>query len=268
MDPLPTINKAYVMTSQQETLPTTPILDSTAFAVAPGSTAGCGQQPQGRGSGRNGPRQQMLCTHCKKTNHTVDNCYFKYGFPPGYRTKEQTTTMNISHDSVVTAHKPPPSPAGCNSDSPMQISKEDYNQLMALLHSSKKESNTHSHSSLAISNSEQPHHVVSSMSQSGNTLNSECFWILDSGASDHVCPHIKFFTSLHMIKPISVKFPDGSTALYSGSIHFSEHLHLHDVLYIPQFHFNLISVYQLTRSLNCRVIFSHVFCGIQDPHTQ
>lgn len=197
MDPLPTINKAYAMTSQQETLPTTPISDSTAFAVAPGSTAGCGQQPQGRGSGRNGPRQQMLCTHCKKTNHTVDNCYFKYGFPPGYRTKEQTTTMNISHDSVVTAHKPPPSPAGCNSDSPMQISKEDYNQLMALLHSSKKESNTHSHSSLAISNSEQPHHVVSSMSQSGNTLNSECFWILDSGASDHVCPHIKFFTSIH-----------------------------------------------------------------------
>lgn len=108
------------------------------------------------------------------------------------------------------------------------------------------------------------------MSQSGNTLNSECFWILDSGASDHVCPHIKFFTSIHMIKPISVKFPDGSTlfALYSRSIHFSEHLHLHDVLYIPQFHFNLISVYQLTRSLNCRVIFSYVFCGIQDPHTQ
>lgn len=62
MDPLPTINKAYAMVSQQETLPPTPSPDSTAFVVAPGSSQGRGQSAQSRGRGRNGPKQQMLCT--------------------------------------------------------------------------------------------------------------------------------------------------------------------------------------------------------------
>lgn len=40
MDPLPTINKSYAMVSQQETLPTTSIFDSTAFTVAPTTSQG------------------------------------------------------------------------------------------------------------------------------------------------------------------------------------------------------------------------------------
>lgn len=205
MDPLPTINKAYAMVSQQETLPPTPSPDSTAFVVAPGSSQGRGQSAQSRGHGRNGPKQQMLCTHCKKTNYTVDNCYFKYGFPPGYRTKEQANAMNISTDSAVSTQKSANSYSGSTSDNNMQISKEDFHQLMALLHSSKKEASTSGHHSI-----DQNQHVVSTISQSGNTLNSAFLWILDSGASDHVCPHIKFFSSIHIVDPISIKFPDGS----------------------------------------------------------
>lgn len=48
---------------------------------------------------------------------------------------------------------------------------------------------------------------------------------------------------------------------------FQKKNYLHNVLYIPQFQFNLISFYQLTQSLKCKIIFSHGFCGIQDHHT-
>lgn len=57
-------------------------------------------------------------------------------------------------------------------------------------------------------------------------------------------------------------------ASYSGAIYFSDNLFLHNVLYIPQFHYNLVSVYQLTKSLNCKIVFSHIFCAFQDHHTQ
>jgi hypothetical protein len=45
-------------------------------------------------------------------------------------------------------------------------------------------------------------------------------------------------------------------------------LTLHDVLYLPDFKFNLLSVSQLTKDLNLTVIFSHTSCIFQDNTTQ
>lgn len=30
------------------------------------------------------PRDKLYCTHCHKTNHTVDKCFQLHGFPPGF----------------------------------------------------------------------------------------------------------------------------------------------------------------------------------------
>lgn len=187
----------------------------------------------------------------------------------GYRSKDQATTLSISNESSPSVNKPTSSNTKISSDHTMQVSREDYNQLMALLHSSKRDHPNTSHSNMHNQPSDSSPHIVSTLSQSGNTDKSEFLWILDSGASNHVCPHIKFFHSITMINPISVKFPNGSTimAFYSRSIKFSDTFFLQNVLYTPQFHFNLISVYQLTRSLPCKVVFSLNFCGIQDHHT-
>lgn len=91
---------------------------------------------------------------------------------------------------------------------------------------------------------------------------------MDSGASGHVYQYIQLFTSVKP-EPISVKFPNGTHvhAYYSGTVSFFDSLYLQNVLYIPQFQFNLVSVFQLTKSLNSKVIFSHGFCERQDQHT-
>lgn len=49
-----------------------------------------------------------------------------------------------------------------------------------------------------------------------------------------------------------------------GTIKLGRHLVLDDVLYIPQFKFNLLSVSCLTKSMGCRVWFDADSCGLQD----
>lgn len=177
-EPLPQINKAYAIVSQQEIAPPPIASESTVFAMAPSGSQGCGQQMQGRGRGRNGPKQQMLCTHCKMTNHTVDNCYFKHEFPPGYRTREHASALqNLNEPSTAKPSTVILTNNNSNSDHSLQVSREDYNHLMTLLHSSKKDN--------AIQNTD-PSHIVLSISHTGKIENLNSLWILDYGASDHV----------------------------------------------------------------------------------
>lgn len=145
MDPLPPITKAYAIVSQQETLPPANNIESTTFTIAQSGSQGRGQPTQGRGRGRNGPKQAMLCTHCKKTNHTVENCYFKFGFPPGYRTKEQASAMTTSNDFTTSSPKTNATSSGSKSDLSSHISREDYNHLLSFLQSNKKDTPSTSH---------------------------------------------------------------------------------------------------------------------------
>ena len=79
-------------------------------------------------------------------------------------------------------------------------------------------------------------------------------WILDTRASDH------------FVHSVYVQLPNGETALVShiGTVIISEHLILENVMVFPSFHFNLISVSQLVKSLTCCFIFLSDMCFIQD----
>lgn len=47
----------------------------------PGYSAFKGKN-QGSGRGRN-----RVCTHCRRTNHTVETCFLKHGYPPSFKGK-------------------------------------------------------------------------------------------------------------------------------------------------------------------------------------
>ncbi|KAF9684543.1 hypothetical protein SADUNF_Sadunf04G0129000 [Salix dunnii] len=68
-------------------------------------------------------------------------------------------------------------------------------------------------------------------------------WIIDTGATDHMINTISLFTSITAIISSHVKLPNGNYAsvTHIGTVKISEHLILHDVLYVPSFSFNLIS---------------------------
>ena len=98
-------------------------------------------------------------------------------------------------------------------------------------------------------------------------LPSFSFWILDSGANDHICSSLTHFTSYHQINPISVKLPNASKVIenYFGSV-FINHV-LDNVLYIPNFIFNLLSVAKLIDNLSCVIIFYSNGCHIKNKNS-
>lgn len=120
-----------------------------------------------------------------------------------------------------------------------QLTPEQYNKLLALL--SKEESGE------------------SSVHLAGTILTclSSC-WIIDSGASNHICTSLSFFSSYSVVhKSMSVQLPDGShvPVTHIGTVHCSPSLVLMNVFHIPSFKFNLLSISQLTNSTNCDVFF-------------
>ena len=77
---------------------------------------------------------------------------------------------------------------------------------------------------------------------------------------------IQFFTSITSIVHISVRLPNGDMAKVShiGTVQVSPTLLLENMLCIPTFSFNLISISKLTQSSSCCCIFLSQFCLIQD----
>ncbi|KAL2906248.1 Retrovirus-related Pol polyprotein from transposon RE2 [Bienertia sinuspersici] len=100
-----------------------------------------------------------------------------------------------------------------------------------------------------------------------SSLNSA--WILDSGATDHICHDMSFFSNLSFTDPsnTSITIPNGSKVAVTlkGTITLGDTYFLPDVLYVPNFKFNLISIPKLCQDLNCQTIFSNNQCFIQDP---
>ncbi|XP_019435967.1 PREDICTED: uncharacterized protein LOC109342438 [Lupinus angustifolius] len=144
----------------------------------------------------------------------------------------------------------------------LNFSAEQCEKLATLLKSMGKQSINHNVNQLTIDPNvtDQENHQ-----QSGN----KSYWILDTGATDHVCPDISNFAIHHIIRPIKIGLPNGTIALAkaSGTVIFSNSLILHNVLYVPDFKFNLLSVHKLANSLHCKLIFDDSHCSIQDTIT-
>jgi len=92
------------------------------------------------------------------------------------------------------------------------------------------------------------------------------YWLLDSGANEHICSHLPHFTSLYPIKPVYVTFPNNTIVVIdqAGTIIFSPQFYLTNVLYSSTFKLNLMFVAKVCQSLSCVFHFSNKQCIIQD----
>lgn len=97
-------------------------------------------------------------------------------------------------------------------------------------------------------------------------LMSHSTWILDSGATDHIVCSIEFFNDFRTAQGAEVSLPTGKSipVEHIGSVKLNEKLWLKDVLHIPSFKFNLISVSKLLQDTSCNLIFTPGQCLIQD----
>lgn len=156
MDPLPSLSKAYSLVVQQDPTPLPNPPESAILAVHSNNISqGKPHNVQGKGKGKWQPRTSMLCSNCNKTNHTVENCYFKYGFPPGYKSRTQMNNEAINEGKKTNQ--------GSSTDASNPLSREDYHYLVNLLKSSRIEPSTPTKQQLA----DQTSHLVSSISKTG-----------------------------------------------------------------------------------------------------
>lgn len=89
-------------------------------------------------------------------------------------------------------------------------------------------------------------------------------WIVDTGANDHMAGK-----GAHLYDKVSyagtngnVQLPDGNktSVTQSGSISLTLTIVLHNVLFVPTFHFNLLSVSKFIKDRHCFVVFHPKFC--------
>lgn len=92
---------------------------------------------------------------------------------------------------------------------------------------------------------------------------------MDSGASRHICSSANAFISMQKLQDATVTLPNGTIIHvdYVGDIQMHSDLLLRQVLYVPQFKFNLLSVSALTGDSQLVVHFHHSYFIIQEVRT-
>uniref|UniRef100_A0A2N9FPR9 Integrase catalytic domain-containing protein n=1 Tax=Fagus sylvatica TaxID=28930 RepID=A0A2N9FPR9_FAGSY len=107
---------------------------------------------------------------------------------------------------------------------------------------------------------------------SGNTClhsSSSPSWVIDSGASDHMTGNSSLLS--HTSSPCSPSFvtvANGTKTVQGKGTGTTSDLTLSDVLYLPQFPFNLLFVHKLTLAVNYSVAFYPSHCEFQDLKTK
>lgn len=95
---------------------------------------------------------------------------------------------------------------------------------------------------------------------------------MDSGASQHMASAESGLVNVVDVSNLDLKVdhPNGSTARINkiGNMPFSESLTLFDVLVVPEFSVNLLSVHKLCRHRKCDVIFNEYSCSVQGSQSK
>jgi hypothetical protein len=298
MDPMPPINKVFSLIRQEERQRSigslngslnTPFVESTALMCkSEGPKYGSNKQSIGH------KKERPTCTHCGLLGHTVDKCYKLHGFPPGYKTRGKAPAVaNQTSLSAFgsNAH------ASTEEISPLQLSQvqAQCEQLLALINNktltnsvSNVSNGHHQATANAASSSTFPissmtgipfcasicsnpvftpnlsHSVFSSHTTPHSSIKQNS-WILDTGATDHMVHSFSCFTNVTSIIQATVELPNGNLVpvTHIGTVKLSSSLILTDVLCVPSFHFNLISVSKLVHSSTCCLIFLSHYCFIQ-----
>ena len=187
------------------------------------------------GSNRGQRKDTLFCTHCNYHGHTIEKCYKIHGYPPGFRQRQknqsnnnQNTTVNQISNQSGLDDKIDRDHGGVRSFF-QNLNNTQCQQLMALL-------STQLSSTIRVN--EQPD--VPSTSYTTGTcfsvvmnlvLSSPQFWIVDSGASQHVYSNDLAFEFLRPIQHSTVTLPNQTCipVSLSGDVRLGSNLLLKDV---------------------------------------
>jgi hypothetical protein len=286
IDPLPSINKVFSLVIQEERQR---MISSSSLSFNQNTTAlftktmsptrfACNKSFYIR-------KDRPICSHCCISGHTVEKCYKIHGFPPGYKfNRGKNAPSSVNQVSGCNTPQLPITYEQCqqliNMFKPSISKHESFVNQVSLFVTKESEVSMQGESmtsagdssltnDMQLSTLDSKHFVfASSLSltqQSSLTNSTKTSWIIDIGATDHMICSISFFTSITSVVSKSVRLPNGQydSVTHIGTIKISESFVLTDVLCIPSFSFNLISISKLIKNLQCCVILLTKFCFVQ-----
>lgn len=272
LDPLPSINKVFSMIIQEERqrqigLQASNSADEMALAVKGDNFKSSGNQYRRNvgsnnrnlstvnneainkfgfnSSSRYQPRDRPFCSACNIHGHTTETCYKIHGYPTGYKSRFKNSSYNRSHIPVAPVNQvsdqwlPPETNSENNQEFFQSLDKNQYTQLMSMF--AKHLSATDNSQNISGEN----HSTGTCFSFSvPHTLISPQTWIVDSGASRHICSNMADFISMRSIPKSVVTLPNHMHIDVNkcGDVKINDNIILRDVLFVPEFKFNLFSV--------------------------
>ncbi|KAL8108535.1 hypothetical protein AgCh_024845 [Apium graveolens] len=218
--------------------------DAIAMAIKPQGSI----KPQFKGSSRRTVDNNVTCEFCHMPGHLKDKCYCIHGYPtwdklfgkskPKYLSVKNTVVADVSQTSPNVALQ---SSVGESVSSGLHMSSD------TLPLSDGQGMTSHFVQQVHSVQSADPHQ-----------------WIIDTGATDHVTP---FLHLLYEPKEsnAAVQLPNGEIAVitHSGCLKLPEAFTLRNVLCIPSFAYNLLSISNLIQGNDSQVNFMDGKCFIQ-----
>jgi len=195
-------------------------------------------------------RGRPYCTHCEEAGHWVQTCYQLHGYPAGHpKTKYGSGSKRFNNNKHIANHVS----TAENEQPVIGISQDQLKQLLSLIDNKTEGSSPH----------------ANAVTKPGLSKVTSRNWIIDSGATDHISS--KLFTEKHTkcsLPPVLMPSGQKADIVAKGSLPINSVYYLHNVLCVPTFKVDLLSVSRLTRDLNCSIIFFPYWCLLQDLATR
>ncbi|GJX79206.1 ribonuclease H-like domain-containing protein [Tanacetum coccineum] len=193
--------------------------------------------------------------------HTADRGFDLVGYPPKFK-KNIGTNKGFAGNNVVSGIKDQ------SIDSSNFFTNDQYKRLMALI--SEKSGSSSMPTNIVGINCVINFCSSRVFNHNSNISSYKIYigWIIDSGASQHMTYTIlNTFNVVDVSKlNMTVGHPNGTKALVThvGSLKLTKKIVIHDVLAVPGYQVNLLSVHRLSKDNKFRVIFYKDTCVVQD----
>ncbi|EOY05469.1 Uncharacterized protein TCM_020463 [Theobroma cacao] len=244
-------------------------------------------------------KKEVICSHCNKKGHPKEKRYKLIGFLEDFKFNKGKNAYKKSKSVNCVAivknkqFAQEDEIAGNNTMFHMSLIKQQVSKLMNLLNENGisfdegKDGSTFASAFVPASNQQSKHSLVNYVF-SGIIFGHVCFniknnlpfkyqnmtslmikhnsWIIDTRAIYHISYTLDNFVSTKPMINCFVELPNKVKALVSHTrnVKLTPFLTLTNVLCIPSFRFNLISISQLTNSKKNCIWFTDELCVIQD----
>ncbi|KAL0412552.1 UNVERIFIED_CONTAM: Retrovirus-related Pol polyprotein from transposon RE2 [Sesamum radiatum] len=205
-------------------------------------------------------KRNLVCTHCHKKGHARETCFQVHGVPDWYKTLGDKRKKG----------KPFAANFEIREEGSAKTSSQNITEIVAEVLKVMQKNTVATDPLTSYANYAQFDEEFAGNTVIPTGINENC-WIIDTEATNHVCSNIDLFqTHAKLSSPHYIHLPDGSKRLvqYTGIVNLNNEITLENVLFVPQFSVNLLSVSQLCHQGNYQILFTQHGCVLQDQETK